>query len=70
MRALRHISARECVVCHGPMEGTRRRRYCSDACSLRAYRQRKLLASPLLKRGDNPVAPASMPPCIIIVVAE
>ena len=53
MLALRHISARECVVCHGPMSGTRRRRYCSVACSCLAYRQRKLtLASPGNNGGD------------------
>ena len=59
MASLRHISQRECIQCHGPMTGTTRRRYCSDICSLKAYRERKALlcysvtvASPGSNGGD------------------
>lgn len=35
------ISARKCPVCGGPVIGTAKKRYCSDACRQRAYRERK-----------------------------
>ena len=31
----------ECTVCRKPFSGTKRRRYCSPVCNMRAYRRRK-----------------------------
>ena len=38
---LSSISTRTCPVCEGPVIGTAKKVYCSDACRQRAYRERK-----------------------------
>lgn len=38
--ALREIVAIRCLVCGRETSGTKRRRYCSDACRVRASRER------------------------------
>jgi len=47
-----------CETCGAPVEGTKRRRYCSDLCRVRAFRQREG------KRSMNAAKPrvATRPP--------
>ncbi len=41
LAALRRRVTTTCVVCGNAVQGTTKRRYCSDACRVRAYRTRQ-----------------------------
>jgi hypothetical protein len=43
--SLRRIVDGTCLVCRAPIRGTVRRRYCSNACKMRAKGQRKKAAT-------------------------
>jgi hypothetical protein len=43
LAARRPVVETTCAVCGAPIAGTRKRRYCGNACTLRAWRERKAL---------------------------
>lgn len=46
LAAQRKRVAKLCAVCEKPIEGTGKRLYCSNACKVKAYQQRRRSASP------------------------